>query len=198
MSNEPKSYHHGDLRNAMIETGIKIVNEQGIESCSLRKVALQCNVSHAAPYAHFKNKEELLSAMQNHVTEKFVAVCNEIQTEYATSEKLILKLGRKYVEFFSENPNYYTFLFSQNHFQIDLTRNFMETNSYAPFQMFKENCLLVLREAGASLEESRRVIMGAWGVVHGLAGMSAMPSVKFDGNWGEITEEILLRMEQSL
>ena len=55
------NYHHGDLRNALIETGIKIINESGEEGLSLRKVAAKCNVSHAAPYAHFKDKDELIA-----------------------------------------------------------------------------------------------------------------------------------------
>ena len=65
MSTELKqSYHHKDLRNALIEKGIEIVSKEGIHSFSLRKVAAACGVSHAAPYSHFQNKEELLEAMQ--------------------------------------------------------------------------------------------------------------------------------------
>ena len=51
------SYHHGNLRQALIDAGIKIINESGEESLSLRKVAAECNVSHAAPYAHFNSKD---------------------------------------------------------------------------------------------------------------------------------------------
>jgi len=58
------SYHHGNLRQALIEAGIKIINESGEENLSLRKVAALCNVSHAAPYAHFKDKDELLEAIK--------------------------------------------------------------------------------------------------------------------------------------
>lgn len=45
-----KQYHHKDLRNALIEKGIEIVNSEGLHSFSLRKVAAACGVSHAAPY----------------------------------------------------------------------------------------------------------------------------------------------------
>ena len=54
------SYHHGNLREALIDAGIKIINENGEENLSLRKVAAACDVSHAAPYAHFRDKEELI------------------------------------------------------------------------------------------------------------------------------------------
>ena len=60
-----KQYHHKDLRNALIEKGIEIVNSEGLYSFSLRKVAAACGVSHAAPYSHFQSKEELLEAMHS-------------------------------------------------------------------------------------------------------------------------------------
>ena len=49
-------YHHGDLRNALIEESIKMINTSGEDSLSMRKLAEKCGVSMAAPYAHFKNK----------------------------------------------------------------------------------------------------------------------------------------------
>lgn len=195
MAENTKTYHHGDLRNALIEAGIRIVNEQGMAACSLRKVAAFCGVSHAAPYAHFKSKDELLAAMQAHVTERFMEAFQELLKNNPGDEELILKLGRKYVEFFAENPNYYMFLFAQDCFQIDLTPTFAETESYAPFEIFKKCCLNLLAAAGVSTVDSRNTIMSAWAIVHGLAGMATMPSVRFDGDWGQVTEEILLGME---
>ena len=52
-----QKYHHGQLKQALIEAGIEILNVTTPEQLSLRKVANQCGVSHAAPYKHFKNKQ---------------------------------------------------------------------------------------------------------------------------------------------
>ena len=71
MVQQRQTYHHKDLRNALIETGIHLVNTEGVNSFSLRKVAAACGVSHAAPYSHFQNKEELLEAMQLFITDRF-------------------------------------------------------------------------------------------------------------------------------
>ena len=57
-------YHHGNLRQALIDAGIKIINDSGESNLSLRKAAALCNVSHAAPYAHFKDKDELIEAIK--------------------------------------------------------------------------------------------------------------------------------------
>ena len=71
MAQQRQTYHHKDLRNALIETGIQLVSTEGVNAFSLRKVAAACGVSHAAPYSHFQNKEELLEAMQLFITNRF-------------------------------------------------------------------------------------------------------------------------------
>ena len=105
------NYHHGDLRNALIETGIRIVNECGEKGLSLRKLAAACGVSNAAPYAHFSGKEELIQAMQEYVTEKFTGRLQEAIDRKADegAEQMILAMGKAYVLFFVENPTYFTF-----------------------------------------------------------------------------------------
>ena len=59
---EKKPYHHGELRKALIENGIEFINKYGEEKLSLRKVAEKCGVSNAAPYAHFKDKDDFVNA----------------------------------------------------------------------------------------------------------------------------------------
>jgi len=58
-----KKYHHGDLKNALINAGIAILAEEGAGALSLRKVARRAGVSHAAPYAHFADKQTLIAAI---------------------------------------------------------------------------------------------------------------------------------------
>ena len=64
-------YHHGNLKPALIDAGIRIINKEGEQGLSLRKVAAACGVSHSAPYAHYKDKDELLSAIKSSVTAQF-------------------------------------------------------------------------------------------------------------------------------
>ena len=56
-------FHHGDLRNALIQSGLQILAQESIQALSLRKVAKSAGVSEAAPYRHFKDKEALLAAI---------------------------------------------------------------------------------------------------------------------------------------
>lgn len=61
MSRAP--YHHGDLKNALIQAGIDLLAEQGLPALTLREVARKAGVSHSAPYAHFANKQDLVAAI---------------------------------------------------------------------------------------------------------------------------------------
>ena len=58
-----REYHHGDLRNALIQAGLAILAEEGTHALSLRAAARRSGVSHAAPYRHFADKEALLAAI---------------------------------------------------------------------------------------------------------------------------------------
>jgi AcrR family transcriptional regulator len=60
MTVEPKRYHHGDLRNTLLESARAMLEEEGLGAVSLRAVARRAGVSHAAPYRHFVNHEALL------------------------------------------------------------------------------------------------------------------------------------------
>ena len=58
-----KTYHHGDLKNALIKAGVDILAKEGVPGLSLRKVAQKAGVSHTAPYAHFTDKQALIAAI---------------------------------------------------------------------------------------------------------------------------------------
>ena len=57
------TYHHGNLRNALIARAIQVIGDKGVEGLSLRQIAKDLGVSHAAPARHFANKADLLSAI---------------------------------------------------------------------------------------------------------------------------------------
>jgi AcrR family transcriptional regulator len=59
----PNAYQHGDLRNALIQAGLKLLAEGGVPGLSLRAAAELAGVSHAAPYRHFRDKNELVGAI---------------------------------------------------------------------------------------------------------------------------------------
>ncbi|MBO6565841.1 MAG: TetR/AcrR family transcriptional regulator [Pseudomonadales bacterium] len=60
---EARQYHHGDLRAAILERATEVIEQDGIEALSLRGIARDLGVSHAAPNRHFRTKADLLSSL---------------------------------------------------------------------------------------------------------------------------------------
>ena len=99
-----EQYHHGDLRRSLIEKGLQMINQEGEEKLSLRKVAMECGVSNAAPYAHFKSKDEFIVAIQQHIMDSFTDSLEKTAEQYKDSDSLLPMLGKSYVMFFYKNP----------------------------------------------------------------------------------------------
>ena len=190
------NYHHGNLRCALINAGIKLINEEGEANLSLRKVASLCDVSHSAPYAHFKDKEELIEAINESVTNSFMEELNNAIKDANNAEAAILNMGRSYVTFFIKNPDYFKFLFSnQNiiaHLKVDKEYN----NDYPPFILLKEQYLKYLKEnkLEKTNDEKEIDIIKIWSTVHGLASLACMTNVEVSFNWEEkLKSNLLLR-----
>lgn len=188
------SYHHGNLRQALIDAGIKIINESGEENLSLRKVAAECNVSHAAPYAHFNSKEELIDAIKSSVTDQFMEELESAVADTATAEEAILAMGRTYLTFFSRNPDYFVFLFGKQNINAHLQMNKDYKNDYPPFVLLKRMYKFYLEEKGMekSFEEQEIDLIKIWAMVHGMASIACMKGVKTSFKWSDPDERLLI------
>lgn len=188
-----KPYHHGDLRNSLIEAGIELINEEGAKGFSLRKVSALCGVSQAAPYSHFQDKEELLQAMQDYVTEQFMQVIEKEIKVYPNKKdpKVIVELGKSYVMFFINNPQYFTFLFSQPCMKVNLSLDDEGADNFPPFELLKSTVFNVFAESGMSKEKMEDTIISLWATVHGLASIATMKNVRYDKDWKTKIEDII-------
>ena len=97
-----------------------------------------CGLSHAAPYSHFSNKEELLQEMQLHITKKFTEVLENTVSQYRGTPIFLLEFGKAYISFFISHPQYFNFLFQQGNIQIDLI--VVEKVIISPLRFTKNRC----------------------------------------------------------
>jgi AcrR family transcriptional regulator len=184
------SYHHGNLREALIEAGIKCMSDNGEAGLSLRKISAACGVSHAAAYSHFADKNALLNAMSDHVTVQFTEALERTVRQHKTKPDMVAHLGRSYVEFFAQNPHYFVFLFYRMNATVNLDDlEFIE--NYAPFELFKTIAVGVFQKLGLSEEKSLQTLLAMWSAVHGLASIAVMDGVRYSGDWGTLAAEIL-------
>ena len=190
-------YHREGLKNLLIEKGIEIVNTDGVQSFSLRKAAAACKVSHAAPYSHFRNKEELLNAMQLHITERFSKTLETAVAENKKPAALLKKLGIAYVSFFIDNPAYFQFLYSKSDIKVDLTLSVPDEENYKPYILYKNSILSLLKEAKVPKKKQNDILITIWAFIHGLTALATMKNVHYDKNWKEKITDFMDLLEPS-
>jgi len=111
-----RSYHHGDLKKALMEEGLKMIEKQGAENLTLRDLARTLGISHNAPYRHFTSREDLLAALTLEGAKLFVNALTEGHNGIYKTEKDFSRMGEGYIRFAVNFPEYYRLLFFQKHF----------------------------------------------------------------------------------
>ena len=163
---EQKPYHHGNLKNELIEKGLELIDRNGVENLSMRELAKSIGVSNAAPYSHFKNKEAFLDAIQDYITEKLMNSLTDVCNNCSDKSKILLELGKRYIIFFYNNPLYYQFLF---------LRRSIDINEYGPFLLFKDMVFKTLN--GKDINDLNNKTIAMWAMVHGLSQIHNIKSV---------------------
>ncbi|MEZ5828275.1 MAG: TetR/AcrR family transcriptional regulator [Hyphomicrobiales bacterium] len=108
----PRSYHHGNLKEVLLEAARKLIEEHGAFGFSLTEAARLAGVSPAAPYRHFRDRDALLAEVARNGFERFAARLdaawnNGVPTPLSAFESL----GRAYLAFAREEPASYTVMF---------------------------------------------------------------------------------------
>lgn len=192
-----ENYHHDDLKSELIKSGLKLLDEEGYENFSLRKVAKACGVSHTAPYRHFQNKDDLIRAITLKAEHKFNACLQEAINNYPNDIRSQVKeMGCAYVKFFVENPDYLRLLFLSDinkHVKNDHCETFNnDKQSYMTFY----NTIVRFQEknqnnAVGDSSDLDALILSCWGLVHGIAILISKKHFVYKGDYLELTKKIL-------
>jgi AcrR family transcriptional regulator len=166
-----RPYHHGDLRRALTEAALRIVERDGLAALSLRAVAREAGVSPAAPYHHFKDKQELMMAVGAEGFARLSDIMLEAKAKAATPLAALAALGVGLTSVtLARTPALYTLMW-------DCSRS----ESGTPEEVDSEkHCYHLLEstivEAGvASHDDPIRLKLAAiamWTSAHGLAEMA--------------------------
>jgi AcrR family transcriptional regulator len=167
------SYHHGDLKNALIQAAIEIVAAEGVYGLTLRKAARRAGVSHNAPYAHFADKQSLIAAiaLEGHV--KIHALIENVAHTYPDAPlKQFVNLAWAYVKFGLECPAHYKITFS------GLIEN---EKNYPAFVEVSQHSLQLLQRIVADCQAAGMLssldqpvdlmAVSAWSLIHGLVSL---------------------------
>ena len=135
------TYHHGDLRAALLRAAARMLEKQGVNEVSLRQLARKAGVSHSAPYRHFPDRDALLAALAQ---EGF----DRLRERLAASRGRAI--GEAYVAFALEHPQ-----------RFRLMTGARSRQTYA--------VLLEAFRARQEVPDPERAAAAAWALVHGLA-----------------------------
>jgi AcrR family transcriptional regulator len=168
MPTKKKSYHHGDLKNALVKAGVEILAHDGVGGLSLRKVAKRAGVSHTAPYSHFADKQALIAAIS---TEGFRQLYQRIhasaQKYRDTPSKQLVEAAWVYVQFAMDDPDRFKVMFSA---VLKKEKEYPEfvTESQKNFELVKD--IVKRNQAAGTLGKGPldMIALSAWGIVHGL------------------------------
>jgi AcrR family transcriptional regulator len=106
------SYHHGDLRRALVESALAALDRDGVLP-SWRALARECGVSQSAPYRHFESAEALTAAVSAEGFRQLGAAIREAKARHRDPREQFEAGFRAYVRFGTERPSLYEVMFSQ-------------------------------------------------------------------------------------
>jgi AcrR family transcriptional regulator len=165
---EQRSYHHGDLRPALIRSALEILSEAGVAGLSLRAAARRAKVSAMAPYRHFADKEALLAAIAEYGFQQLSGRLGAAAAAAADPRAGLEALGVAYVVFARDEPSLFRLMFGPA----------IEQKSVHPtLDAAGGACFNVLRQAvrAAKFFDGDRdledVSLACWSLVHGLGSL---------------------------
>lgn len=166
-----KAYHHGDLKNALIAAGADILAKDGVGGLSLRKVAQQAGVSHAAPYAHFADKQALIAAISTDGYRRLYEALAATTQQYADDPARQLVEGAwAYVQFAVNDTDY---------FKIMLSGAIEKEKDYPAFVEISQRSFALLVQIVEACQQAKilkrgpsdLIAVGVWSLIHGFVSL---------------------------
>jgi AcrR family transcriptional regulator len=166
---EPRPYHHGDLRIAVLAAAEKIVEREGVDALTLRAVARAVGVSHTAPKNHFGSLEGLLSELAavgyRRMGEALAGAMDAAGTEPRTRMRA---MGRAYVGFGRACPGLFLLMFRSE--RLDMTRPALRDAVEAARQALRNAAMSNAHPVKPLLPlQITASAVASWSLVHGFA-----------------------------
>lgn len=167
IENTKTNYHHGNLRESLIEHAINVLEQEGLTALSLRRVAKEAGVSQAAPYSHFENKRALLTAVARQGFQRFT---DQMRTEARAHDIYLVGLGMGYIYFALENPALFHLMFNSDLTQMinpdDIDEAFSSGHQLL-VDAIEAEPLVVFPGPGSEEQDTAF----SWSLVHGIANL---------------------------
>ncbi len=156
-----KTYHHGDLREALIKAGRAILEKDGVEALTLRACARMAGVSHAAPHHHFAGINDLLAEIAATGFEDFVKILDKNAALSSSAVEKLKAMCRSYVAFARERPAVYQLMFGT---AAPLASEHLQTTKVTAWEQLANAV-----SAATGPEDKEAKALQVWSTVHGFS-----------------------------
>jgi len=163
-----RSYHHGDLKNALIDAATRLIDTKGVGGLSLRGVAREAGVSQAAPYHHFRDKEALVAEVCCQAfTELGDRMAAALQGEASALDHLE-GIGRAYLRFSAERRAWFAIMWGH---QIEDKEAYPELvqSARCTFEMLVDVVVRGQQQGEIVPGDPMELAVSSWAAVHGAA-----------------------------
>jgi AcrR family transcriptional regulator len=204
----PKPYHHGNLREALLNAALRLISEVGPMAFTLREVARRAGVSHNAPYRHFRDRDELMAAVSTQgYAELTRAMLDAVKQESGALTRLKLA-GLAYVKFALRRPEHFTVMFdapaSKLSEKLCFNPSKMKSKYPEAAEAAEESFRTLLSFVAACQNEgvlppgdTKEMALLAWSMVHGVAKLAITGRLPFSSK-GEVVRFAEYVIENSL
>jgi AcrR family transcriptional regulator len=166
-----RGYHHGNLKEALIEAALRLIVEKGASGFTFAEAARMAGVSPAAPYRHYKDRDELLADVARRGFAEFESALSKAWDNGAPDPLTAMdRLGKAYLRFAAKEPAYYAAMFESG----------TPPDGSPELRMEADRAFSVLRQAAEALVElapagkrppSMMVALHMWSLAHGIASL---------------------------
>jgi AcrR family transcriptional regulator len=185
-----KRYHHGNLRETLVDAAQAIVVEQGPRELTLRAVARRAGVSHTAPYRHFDYKESLLAAVAERGFLALETAMRAAMAQAPAPQERFQASGRAYIEYAVAQAAHYRLMFGPE-LAGRLEFPEMADASRKAFAVLEEG-LTECQQAGLVHPGSvRDYALSTWSLLHGFAMLSIDGQFKNKGYGAKKLQDLM-------
>jgi AcrR family transcriptional regulator len=192
-----RSYHHGNLRRALLDEALATIRADGVSGLTLRGIGARLGVSRTALYRHFADKRALLTAV---ATEGFRTLRQRLVTawvEAGRGDAAFHAMGVAYVRFAVDNPSHYRVMFG-GFVDPEAQDPGLEAEAGGAFQALVD--ALATLQHGGVLRKDDTLLMAryVWALVHGLAMLAIDAQLHEPGGVGELTRYAFERLRTGI
>jgi len=159
-----EAYHHGNLRDALIDVAIEMIETSGVSGFSMAEACRRLNVTVAAPYRHFADRDALLNAVAVRSCDTLTSILQAAAATESDPVEQLAMLARGYVQFAAEYPALFDTMYAK---EIFMPGNVEMATAVRP--MIEAFVLPARALEGDSLHVTIRIVVGVVAVAHGYA-----------------------------